>query len=297
MNAPIPLVQLTVEIDADQCDAVEAVVEEAGAISVSFLDPGGEPVLEPAVGCTPLWSKVRLLALFQGWPDGDHLYLEICRALNASQLSLWDLSALEQKQWERAWMDHYHPMHFGGRLWVVPTTHAAPEPDAVNLRLDPGLAFGTGTHPTTALCLRWLAQTPLAGAHVVDFGCGSGILAIAALLLGAGAAYGIDNDPQALAASRENAERNGVSERLTVAMPEGASPGQVDLVVANILAGVLIELAPVIIPMLLPGGRLVMSGILDRQQAEVEAVYGQWIEWDPAEHQDGWVLLSGRLRK
>jgi ribosomal protein L11 methyltransferase len=177
-----PLVQLTLEIDADQCERLEALVEEAGAISVSYLDPGGEPVLEPALGTTPLWSRVRLLALFQGWPDAERLYLDVCEALGVERPAHWELAPLEQRQWERAWMDHYRPMHFGGRLWVVPTTYAAPEPDAINLRLDPGLAFGTGTHPTTALCLRWLAQADLAGSTVVDFGCGSGILAIASLL-------------------------------------------------------------------------------------------------------------------
>jgi ribosomal protein L11 methyltransferase len=164
-------------------------------------------------------------------------------------------------------MDHYRPMHFGGRLWVVPTTYAAPEPDAINLRLDPGLAFGTGTHPTTALCLRWLAQADLAGGTVVDFGCGSGILAIASLLLGAQQAYGIDNDPQALVASQDNAQRNGVADRLTLWLPGEVQPVTADVLVANILAGVLIELRPAILPLLRPGGRIALSGILDRQQA------------------------------
>jgi ribosomal protein L11 methyltransferase len=294
LASPIPLVQLSVEIDAAQCEALEAVVEEAGAISVSYLDPGGDPVLEPAVGSTPLWSRVKLLALFQGWPDAERLYLDACNTLGVDRLTGWEIAPLEQRRWERAWMDHYHPMHFGGRLWVVPTTHTAPEPHAVNLRLDPGLAFGTGTHPTTALCLRWLADAPLQGKELVDFGCGSGILAIAGLLLGASHAVGIDNDPQALVASRDNAERNGVSGRFDVWLPEQAEPVSADVVVANILAGVLIELAPVIVSMLRPGGDLVLSGILERQAAEVEAVYRQWIDWQPAQRQDGWVLLSGR---
>jgi ribosomal protein L11 methyltransferase len=294
LASPAPLVQLAVEIDADQCDALEALVEEAGAVSVSYLDPGGEPVLEPSLGSTPLWPRVRLLALFQGWPDAERLYLGACDALGVRRLLQWDVAPLEPRQWERAWLDHYRPMHFGHRLWVVPTTQPAPEPDAVNLRLDPGLAFGTGTHPTTALCLRWLAQAPLQSRQLVDFGCGSGILAIAGLLLGARRAYGIDNDPQALIASRDNAERNGVADRLALSTPEGRPPVVVDVVVANILAGVLIELAPVIVPLLRPGGRLVLSGILDRQQAEVRAAYRDWIAWKPADVLEGWVLLAGQ---
>lgn len=294
MTTPIPLVQLAVEIDADQCDALEALLEVAGAISVSYVDPGGEPVLEPSLGTTPLWSTVRLLALFQGWPDAERLYLDACALLGVERLATWELAPLEQRQWERAWLDHYHPMHFGGRLWVVPTTHEAPEPGAVNLRLDPGLAFGTGTHPTTALCLRWLAEAELAGAELIDFGCGSGILAIAGLLLGARRAWGIDNDPQALIASRENAIRNGVAERLVLWAPEQREKVTADVVVANILAGVLIELAPAIVDLLRPGGRLALSGILDRQQADVEAAYGDWIAWEPSRHEEGWVLLTGR---
>jgi ribosomal protein L11 methyltransferase len=297
MRTAAPLVQLTVEVDADQCERLEALVEEAGAISVSYLDPGGEPVLEPALGTTPLWSRVRLLALFQGWPDAEQLYLDICQALSVERPAHWELAPLEQRQWERAWMDHYHPMHFGGRLWVVPTTHEAPEPDAVNLRLDPGLAFGTGTHPTTALCLRWLAQAELAGQEVVDFGCGSGILAIASLLLGARQAYGIDNDPQALVASQDNAKRNGVAERLTLWLPSEVQSVVADVVVANILAGVLIELRDHILALLRPGGRIALSGILTRQQEDVTAAYAAWIDWEPAQHDDGWVLLTGCRRR
>lgn len=296
MRTATPLVQLTLEIDADQCERLEALVEEAGAISVSYLDPGGEPVLEPALGTTPLWSRVRLLALFQGWPDAERLYLDVCSMLGGQRPAHWQLAPLEQRQWERAWMDHYRPMHFGGRLWVVPTTYAAPEPEAINLRLDPGLAFGTGTHPTTALCLRWLAEADLAGSTVVDFGCGSGILAIASLLLGAQQAYGIDNDPQALVASQDNAQRNGVADRLTLWLPGEVQPVTADVLVANILAGVLIELRPAILPLLRPGGQIALSGILKRQQADVEAAYAEWIEWKPAQHDDGWVLLTGSRR-
>lgn len=297
MQTPSPLVQLSLDVKASQCEQLTELVEAAGAISVSYLDPGGEPVLEPALGTTPLWSQVRLLALFQGWPDPERLYLSVCTALDGEPPAQWELVPLEQRQWERAWLDHYHPMHFGGRLWVVPTSAEPPEPEAVNLRLDPGLAFGTGTHATTALCLRWLAQAELRDTTVIDFGCGSGILGIASLLLGAQQAYGIDNDPQALLASRANAGRNGVAERFTLWLPEAMQAVSADVVVANILAGVLVELREVILPLLRPGGWIVLSGILERQQAEVEAAYADAVDWQPAQHDDGWVLLVGRRRR
>lgn len=293
MQTAAPLIQLSVEVAADQLDQLEALLDEAGAISISYVDPGGEPVLEPALGTTPLWSQVKLLALFQGWPDAERLYLDACTALDREQLPNWELAPLEQRQWERAWMDHYRPMHFGQRLWVVPTSYDAPEPEAVNLRLDPGLAFGTGTHPTTELCLRWLAQAELADKTLVDYGCGSGILAIASLLLGAQTAVGIDNDPQALVASHDNAERNEVADRLSLWLPAEAQPVVADVVIANILAGVLIDLRDEILAMLAVGGHLVLSGVLERQQAAVEQAYAGVIEWQPAQRLDGWVLLTG----
>lgn len=293
MRAATPLVQLSVEIEAEQCEELGSLLEEAGALSISYLDPGGEPVLEPALGTTPLWSRVVLLALFQGWPDTERLALQACAVLGSKQPPKWELVVLEQKQWERAWMEHYRPMHFGQQLWVVPTTYEAPDPGAVNLRLDPGLAFGTGTHPTTELCLRWLAQAKLADRTLVDFGCGSGILAIAGLMLGAKAACGIDNDPQALVASEDNARRNGVDDRLTLWLADDVQAVAADVVVANILAGVLIDLRDDVLPLLQVGGYIVLSGILERQQDEVRKAYEEWVEWISVEHLDGWVLLVG----
>jgi ribosomal protein L11 methyltransferase len=288
--------QLAVELDAEQSARLEPLLEEAGAISVSYLDPGGDPILEPPVGSSPLWARVKLLALFLGWPDADQLYAHSCVELGVASLPGWRLAPLEQRCWERAWMDHYHPMRFGQRLWVVPTNAEPPQPQAVNLRLDPGLAFGTGTHPTTALCLEWLDGSDLTGRRVVDFGCGSGILAIAALLLGAESAIGIDNDPQALYASRENAERNGVADALELWAPEQVRPVQADVVVANILAGVLIDLAGEVVQCLAPGGAIALSGILDRQAEDVRSRYRQWIDWSETREHDGWVCLVGRRR-
>jgi len=277
---------------------LEPVLEEAGALSISYLDPGGEPILEPTLGSTPLWPRLRLLALFQGWPDADRLYAEACQVLGVGRLEGWGFEVLEQRCWERAWMDYYHPMRFGDRFWVCPTHRDPPDPSAVNLRLDPGLAFGTGTHATTALCLRWLAEREqeLAGKAVVDFGCGSGILAIAALLLGAGHAYGIDNDPQALYATGENAARNGVAERLTVWAPDQVRPLAADVVVANILAGVLIDLAPQIVALARPGAWVVLSGVLDRQAEEVMDAYRDAVDWQAPRQSEGWSLLLGVKR-
>lgn len=195
-------------------------------------------------------------------------------------------------------MDNFHPMRFGRRLWIVPSWHAAPEPGAVNLLLDPGLAFGTGTHPTTALCLEWLDAQTLAGEQVLDFGCGSGILAIAALLLGADHAIGTDIDIQAIEASRDNAKRNGIAEdRFALYLPEQLPAGQSDTVVANILAGPLVALAPQIIERVKPGGRLALSGILAEQADDVRAAYADAFRLDPTAEKDGWVRISGTRYK
>lgn len=195
-------------------------------------------------------------------------------------------------------MDNFHPMRFGQRLWIVPSWHAAPEPDAVNLLLDPGLAFGTGTHPTSALCLEWLDAQPLDGMQVLDFGCGSGILAIAALLLGAEHAVGTDIDVQALEASRDNAGRNGIDPaRFPLYLPEQLPQGQADVVVANILAGPLVALAPRIIERVKPGGRLALSGILLEQAEEVRAAYTSQFDLDPTAEKDGWVRITGVRRR
>jgi ribosomal protein L11 methyltransferase len=292
----MPFWQISLEIPADRLEPVESLFEEAGAVSTSYLDPGGDPVLEPAPGENPLWARVRLVALFDFEPDEPSLRAAAAEALDGELPADWSLEAVENRVWERAWMDHYHPMAFGERLWVVPTNVEPPEPDAINLRLDPGLAFGTGTHATTALCLRWLDGLPLPGKRVIDYGCGSGILAVASLLLGAERCIGVDNDPQALLASRENAERNGVAERLQVFSPEALQAEPADVVVANILAGILIELAPVLAGLTRPGGVIGLSGLIERQIDEVAAAFEPWFELDSPRLDDGWVLLAGRRR-
>lgn len=214
----------------------------------------------------------------------------------AGDLAKARVEILEDKDWEREWMENFHPMQFGQRLWICPSWRDVPDPEAVNVMLDPGLAFGTGTHPTTALCLTWLDGQELGGQTVIDYGCGSGILGIAALKLGAGRVIGVDIDPQAIEASRENAARNGVENGVELYLPADRPQLQADVLVANILAGPLRELASDIASLVKPGGRLALSGILATQAEEVRAAYLPWFEMDAPVEQEEWVRLSG-IRK
>jgi ribosomal protein L11 methyltransferase len=201
---------------------------------------------------------------------------------------------LEDKDWERAWMEHYQPMRFGQRLWVCPSWREPPEPDAVNLLLDPGLAFGTGTHPTTALCLEWLEGQALNAVQVIDYGCGSGILGIAALLLGAHHVMAVDIDPQALTATADNLARNRLpSERLSTYLPLNAPKRQADVLLANILAGPLCELAPTLAERVRPGGRILLSGLLSQQADQLISTYSRWFAMDAPAEREGWIRLSG----
>ncbi|MBF0675327.1 50S ribosomal protein L11 methyltransferase [Pseudomonas sp.] len=289
----MPWLQVRLAITPDQAETYEDALLEVGAVSVTFMDAEDQPIFEPDLGTTPLWSHTHLLALFEGDADADQVVAHL-RLLTGDPLPEHQIERIEDQDWERSWMDNFQPMRFGRRLWIVPSWHEAPEPDAVNLLLDPGLAFGTGTHPTTALCLQWLDSQALEGCTVLDFGCGSGILAIAALLLGAEHAVGTDIDPQAVEASRDNATRNGIDPaRFPVYLPENLPQEQADVVVANILAGPLVALAPQITSLVKTGGRLALSGILAEQTEEVRAAYAAAFNLDPTAEQDGWVRISG----
>ncbi|MBD9399444.1 50S ribosomal protein L11 methyltransferase [Pseudomonas sp. PDM11] len=292
----MPWLQLRLAITPEQAPTYEDALLEVGAVSVTFMDAEDQPIFEPDLGTTPLWSHTHLLALFEADTDADALVAHL-QLLTDGDLPEHRIEHIEDQDWERSWMDGFAPMRFGQRLWIVPSWHEAPEPDAVNLLLDPGLAFGTGTHPTTSLCLQWLDAQPLEGCSVLDFGCGSGILAIAALLLGAPRAVGTDIDPQALEASRDNAQRNGIAdERFPVYLPADLPQEPADVVVANILAGPLVSLAPQITSLVKHGGRLALSGILAEQADEVRAAYAADFELDPTAVQDGWVRISGVRR-
>lgn len=290
----MPWLQVRLAISPEQAETYEDALLSVGAVSVTFMDAEDQPIFEPDLGTTPLWSNTHLLALFEDGTDAEQLLAHL-ELLTGTPLPQHHSEVLADQDWERSWMDNFHPMRFGQRLWIVPSWHAAPEPDAVNLLLDPGLAFGTGTHPTTALCLEWLDGQELSDCNVLDFGCGSGILAIAALLLGAKQAVGTDIDYQAIEASRDNAERNGIeANRFPLYLPEHLPAEQADVVVANILAGPLVALAPQLISLVKPGGRLALSGILAEQGEEVAAAYAEAFDLDPLCIRDGWVRISGR---
>ena len=292
----MPWLQVRLAITPEQAETYEDALLEVGAVSVTFMDAEDQPIFEPDLGTTPLWSHTHLLALFEADTDPANLVAHL-QLLTGGDLPEHQIERIEDQDWERSWMDNFQPMRFGQRLWIVPSWHEAPEPQAVNLLLDPGLAFGTGTHPTTSLCLQWLDGQALDGCSVLDFGCGSGILAIAALLLGAERAVGTDIDPQALEASRDNASRNGIAaERFPLYLPGDMPAGTYDVVVANILAGPLVQLAPTISAHVRPGGRLVLSGILAEQAEEVRAAYAELFELDPTAVQDSWVRISGVRR-
>jgi len=289
--------QLRLAITPDQAECLEDELLELGAVSVTFMDAEDQPIFEPDLGTTPLWSNTHLLALFEADTDPQAL-IQNLKLLHQGELPDHELEQIEDQDWERSWMDNFHPMRFGQRLWIVPSWHTAPEPEAVNLLLDPGLAFGTGTHPTTALCLAWLDGQQLENKQVIDFGCGSGILAIAALLLGASHAVGTDIDVQALEASRDNAQRNQIADvRFSLYLPENMPQQPAEVVVANILAGPLVSLAPQLASLVIPGGLIALSGILAEQTADILAAYQDYFELDPVAEQDGWIRVSGRRRQ
>jgi ribosomal protein L11 methyltransferase len=287
----VPFLQLTLSIGSADPAPFEDELLAAGAASITLEDAGDDPVLEPPPGSTPLWPRVRLKALFDSAADPDALRASFPDAT---------FEHIGDRAWEREWLKDFRPMRFGRRLWICPGGQR-PQLDESGaapclIELDPGLAFGTGTHPTTALCLEWLDSAPLQGKSVVDYGCGSGVLAIAALKLGAAAALAIDIDPQALIATRENAARNQVAQHLTVAGPDEAPRGQTEILLANILAEPLLVLAPSFAERVVPGGSIVLSGLLRRQEAPVASRYAAWFDMRPAILRDDWALLYGLRR-
>lgn len=294
--------ELSLTLRSDQQESVEAALEDVGALAVTLLDAEADTsneqaILEPAVGETPLWSTIVLAALFEAGIDRSgllHVLGELLPELEPAQIQFREVA---DQDWTRVWMDQFQPMQFGRRLWIYPWNIEPPADEGiVTVRLDPGLAFGTGTHPTTALCLEWLDQLDLQGKTVIDFGCGSGVLAIAAALLGAAHVTGIDNDPQAIEASRDNAGRNGVADRIELALPDQASVESCDLLVANILAGPLYDLAPLFAMRIRPGGLLALSGILDGQQQELLDRYAGWFDELVVTRREDWIRINGRRR-
>ena len=289
----MPWLQLTFYSTKEKAEPLADLLSEAGAAAVTMQDAADQPLYEPPPGATPLWQLTNVVGLFAEDADGDAIVQQL-QAQWQGEFPDYRSEVLEDQDWERAWMDDFKPMRFGERLWIVPSWHDAPDGDAVNILLDPGLAFGTGTHPTTRLCLEWLDGHEIAGKRVIDYGCGSGILALAAALLGAESVIGVDNDPQALVATLDNASRNGVN--IQVYLPKEAPQEPVEVLVANILAGPLIEMAGRLSALVLPGGEIALSGILPEQAEAVSAAYSEWFAMQPPVEHDGWIRLEGIKR-
>lgn len=286
-------VQITFKTNQSEAPEIEAALLAAGACSVTYQDAEDQPVLEPGVGQTPLWDKINLIGLYPQNVKTDEIVTAIYKQLPDIELAVIEVSDLPDQDWERAWMADFQPMCFADKFWVYPS-NITPPADQVTMLLDPGLAFGTGTHPTTALCLEYLAQQDLKGKSVIDYGCGSGILAIAALKMGASKAYCVDNDPQALQATLDNAERNQINpDSIIVLSPADVPHVRVDLLVANILAGPLGDLAGLFSTLVKHQGLITLSGILSEQADTLMAHYEKWFVMTQKLENDGWVRLDG----
>ena len=260
------------------------------------MDAEDEPVYEPAIGETKIWTNTEVIALYELDTEPTLIKARFNALFKPEQLLNWQDEIVLDQEWERAWMEFYHPMKFAGKLWVCPTGQEQHESGTVCLTLDPGLAFGTGTHPTTALCLEWLSSHGLTGKTVIDYGCGSGILAVAAVLLGAKEAHAVDIDPQAITATQSNALKNQVQDKITCYLPEQFTPFQADVVLANILAKPLIDMAEQICNLLASGSRLVLSGILQEQAEPVLNAYQHHITFNTPVQQEDWIRLEGVKR-
>jgi ribosomal protein L11 methyltransferase len=293
----VPYLSLSVDLEGRDPGAAEDVCFEAGALSVTLTDAVDDAILEPAPGETRLWPRTVLQVIFAAETAGPAAVVQLACALDlpASRIRV---ERIEDKVWEREWLKDFHAMCFGRRLWIVPYHEPPPaDPLAVVVRLDPGLAFGTGTHPSTALCLGWLDEQLGAGQRVLDYGCGSGVLAIAAARLGAAQADCYDIDPQAAIATRDNAAGNAVSDRIVLHDSPESLPRDADVLLANIISGILCDLAPRFATLVKPGARLVLAGILDEQVAAVVAAYRPWIDMAPVGQREGWTALCGTRRQ
>ena len=290
----MPWIQIIIETAEAEAERVGEALQATGAVAVTMQDAADQAVFQLEPGETPLWSRTQVCGLFDATLDPAQALAELRTRLDAEAVARARIETLPDQDWQRAWMDQFKPLCFGKRLWVVPRWHTPPEPAAVNILLDPGLAFGTGTHPTTALCLEWLDGQDLDGKTVIDFGCGSGILALAAAKLGARAVWAVDHDPQALLATKDNAEANGVAARIHRCDADTLPETAVDVVLANILAGPLIALAPRFAELVKPDGHVVLSGILAEQADEVLEKYRAWFTMTPITVREGWVRAHGQ---
>jgi ribosomal protein L11 methyltransferase len=309
MGQSVRFVELSFELGPLDPEAAEAACFACGATAVTFVDSRDDPILEPLPGEFRLWPATRMQALFvSGEADGPKggVGPDVRGATESARLAhllsealgvpaaLIHARVVEDRAWEREWLKDFHAMRFGERLWICPNHEQVADPNAVVVKMDPGLAFGTGTHPTTALCLEWLDRSPMAGARIIDYGCGSGILAVASIKLGAADAHCFDIDPQALIATRDNAESNGVSARVLLHSSTESLPEGVDVLLSNILSGPLCELAPRFAALVRPGGDLVLAGLMESEVSDVTRAYNACFDIRPFGQREGWVGLSGR---
>jgi ribosomal protein L11 methyltransferase len=293
MGNSLRFIELSFELGPLDPEAAEAACFTCGAASVTFVDSRDDPILEPLPGEFRLWPATRMQALFVSAPETEHLAHSLSETLGIPP-ALIRARVVEDRAWEREWLKDFHAMRFGERLWICPNHEQVADPNAVIVKMDPGLAFGTGTHPTTALCLEWLDRSPMAGARVIDYGCGSGILAVASVKLGAAEAHCFDIDPQALIATRDNSESNGVSAHVLLHSSTESLPGGVDVLLSNILSGPLCELAPRFAALVRPGGDLVLAGLMESEVSDVTRAYNACFDIRPFGQREGWVGLSGR---
>ena len=284
--------RLSIGIPASTLPETEAALYALGALSLSLKDAADQPLLEPAPGETPLWDHLVIEALFDADIPQDSLLKQLMQHLPGLQPDQIHCSIVEDQAWERVWMDRFKPMRFGRRLWIYPSHHQPPADDRVAVLLDPGLAFGSGTHATTAMCLQWLDAQNLKGKTILDYGCGSGVLAIAALRLGAAGAYALDIDEQALTATQANAALNGVSDRIKIDQAGSRTIVEADIVLANIISSVLLSLRQTLTSATSGGGRLIISGILPDQAPEIRRAYGNDFDVTGELQQQDWVLLE-----
>jgi ribosomal protein L11 methyltransferase len=292
----VPQIAVTLNLDGLDAERVEEACFEFGALAVSYTDQRDDPILEPAPGEFRLWPHTRLQALFSFDCKPQQIVAGLAHVLRVEPQQI-SVEMLADKVWEREWLRDFHPMCFGQRLWVAPHHSHVHTQGAVIVRLDPGLAFGTGTHATTAMCLAWLDEHAREGQVVIDYGCGSGVLAVAAAKLGASTAYAYDIDPQALTATRDNAAANHVVEQVRVVESEDALPKGADILLANILCGPLCDLAPRFADLTAPGGKIVLAGLLEAQADEVTRAHTPWFDISPFATRDGWTALTGIRRR
>ncbi|MEZ2903715.1 50S ribosomal protein L11 methyltransferase [Acinetobacter terrestris] len=292
--------QIHITVDQAQVDFTETLLSSLGAVSVTLDDAENQDLLEPLPGETPLWNKVIVTGIY-AQEEGEEIDVDALTTFITAQMPEAPLrhEFLEDQEWERTWMDAYEPIQIGEKFWIVPEWMEAPDADAVNIKLDPGLAFGTGNHASTFLCLQWLGQTDVKDKIVIDYGCGSGILGVAALLLGAKKVYATDIDPQAVLATQQNAELNGVLGNLFVGLPdefnEEFKAQKADVFVANILAGPLMALAPEFATLVKFEGEFALAGILEEQVADVSSVYSDFFDILQVEkREEHWCRISGK---